>query len=286
MQELRIENKLYDAQCQRLKRFAPQTFECNIPPPNMHGQFRTLTYELSVAFLITTLFSLLLSYLLARLSLRPMHEAYEMMDGFVHAMIHDLNTPIAAAKLSAEGMKRSELSLVQQRKLLRIQQSLQRLMDLQSHLRMSIHKAHFHYADESFMLNKLLYTYTEYAAPIRVQCDNTLNIYADKVMISRMIENLLANAIKYNREAHQIDVTLHDAHLTISDNGLGIKDTRRIFESYYRETSSVTGLGLGLGIVKMVSDHYGLQLHIQSQVNIGTTVKLDFTAVALQKAAN
>ncbi|MEA1920414.1 MAG: histidine kinase dimerization/phospho-acceptor domain-containing protein [Campylobacterota bacterium] len=130
-----------------MARLAPQGFTCKIERPEALSPFQTLYRELLIAFIATLLFSALLSYILARLSLRPMHEAYELMDEFVHAMIHDLNTPIAVAELNCNALLKSELTALQTRKLERVHKSMQRLLGLQKQLRSSMEKIHYDYRE-------------------------------------------------------------------------------------------------------------------------------------------
>lgn len=280
VQEERIALKLYSSQCARLKRFAPESFNCSIEKPDLGEQYRKLYYEIAMTLAGVLLFGLILSYYLAKLSLRPMHEAYKLMDGFVHAMIHDLNTPISTAQLNAEALLQSDLTQKQLTRVGRIEKSLDKLAALQKQLRTSIDNTAFTYREDRFRLDTMLHTFSEYSEFITVTCANHLTVTADEMMIERMIENIVTNAIKYNRGSNQITITLDKTVLTISDHGRGIKNTDRIFERYYRENSSLTGLGLGLGIVKMVSDHYGLGVEIKSRLNTGTTVTLDFSPVA------
>ncbi len=281
-QENKVAQKLYDSQCQRLERFAPKPFTCKLEKPQTLQQHQTLYFELFGAFIFTLILSALLSFFLAKISLRPMHEANALMDEFIHAMIHDLNTPITSAKLSSESLKNTELTPTQLRKVERIDKSLQRLLGLQKQLRSAIKNVTYDFENSNFELTALLQDFTTYSELITLTCKNDLMISADMMMIERLIENLVSNAIKYNKESNDIIILLEGSKLSIIDRGQGIKDVNRVFEHYYREHSSMSGLGLGLGIVKMVSEHYGLHVKIDSTLHIGTTISLDFTAIATQ----
>lgn len=279
--EERIAFKLYDAQCERLARFAPKSFACKIEKPNLHVQYEMLQQEIFSVAVVTIFLAVLLSYLLARLSLRPMHEAYELMDSFIHAMIHDLNTPITAAKLSSDALLKSELNEAQQKKIVRIQKSLERMLSLQEQLRSSIKSSAYNFQNNHFRLDTMLQEFKEYSELIELHVDEPLTLDADEMMISRMIENLVTNAIKYNQDSNIIVMTLSGTTLTITDKGQGIKDVKRVFERYYREQSSMSGLGLGLEIVKRVSDYYDVKLSMTSKIHVGTTVTLNFDNIRL-----
>ena len=89
-------------------------------------------------------------------------------------------------------------------------------------------------------------------------------IYADEQALSRILDNLLSNAIRYGYEGGIVGLTLHhdDTHAYISvwDKGKGIRETERdrIFERLYTledsRNSSTEGSGLGLTIAKRLTE--------------------------------
>ncbi len=278
-QEQKIALKLYDAQCKRLLKNAPEGFTCPIKKPDFSHDFDTLYQELLIAAVLVLLFGALLSFYLARISLRPMREAVEMMDNFARSMIHDLNTPITTAYLNATALKKQNLTQAQTKRVDRIMQSLQMLQSLETQLRSVIARAKTELHEQKLSLCKLCETRTEHSPLIRLECANDIVINADEVMITRLLDNLLSNAVKYNRNNQPIEIKLSGTHLSIIDRGQGIAHPERIFDPYYREKSSMPGLGLGLGIVKEVCDHYGITLDLKSKLGQGTTVTLDFSSI-------
>ena len=89
-------------------------------------------------------------------------------------------------------------------------------------------------------------------------------VKADHVLIREMIDNLLQNAIRYNRDNGSVDVnvTIENGHpiLSVKDTGIGIpiEHQDRVFERFYRVDKSRSretgGTGLGLAIVKHIAD--------------------------------
>ena len=280
-QEQKIALKLYDLQCKRLLKNAPEGFECPIKKPNFTEAFETLYRELAIAAIALLLFGAFLSFYLARLSLRPMREALRLMDNFARSMIHDLNTPITTAHLNATALQKLDLTEAQAKRLRRIIQSLKMLESLETKLKHTITYAKIDYDDKPLLLCKLCETLKERSPLIRLDCRNDLTIKADEVMITRMLDNLLSNAIKYNQNNQPIEIRLSGNRLTIKDRGAGIAHPERIFEPYYREKSSMPGLGLGLGIVKEVCEHYDIKIDIKSKPDFGTTITLDFSSISL-----
>ncbi|HFH7544740.1 TPA: ATP-binding protein [Streptococcus agalactiae] len=102
------------------------------------------------------------------------------------------------------------------------------------------------------------------------------------VLLNSLVYNLCDNAITYNHEKGQVNVTLKNSPdtitLEVSDTGLGIaeKDKKRIFERFYRVDKSrskiVGGTGLGLSIVKSALDFHNGSIKVDSHLGRGTTM--------------
>lgn len=102
------------------------------------------------------------------------------------------------------------------------------------------------------------------------------------VLLNSLVYNLCDNAITYNHEKGQVNVTLKNSPdtitLEVSDTGLGIaeKDKKRIFERFYRVYKSrskiVGGTGLGLSIVKSALDFHNGSIKVDSHLGQGTTM--------------
>ena len=101
-------------------------------------------------------------------------------------------------------------------------------------------------------------------------------IVCDIKKITKLIDNILSNAIKYNKIAGFIKVNLDDNILSIEDSGKGIEkeNLKNLFERYSRFDKSVGGFGIGLNIVSLIAKEYGLKIDIKSQINMGTMVEI------------
>ena len=103
--------------------------------------------------------------------------------------------------------------------------------------------------------------------------------------LRQILTNLLSNAVKYNRlhgsitaiaEKQAADQTSVTVCFTIADTGRGISEEfqKEMFEPFTRETTqeaAVSGTGLGLPIVKRLTDMLGGSITVQSELNVGTT---------------
>ena len=119
-------------------------------------------------------------------------------------------------------------------------------------------------------------------------------LYADKDEISRLITNLLTNAIKYNRIGGTIDINVSSSNryiiVEVKDSGIGIKpeDKAKLFSEFFRAknefTKNISGTGLGLSIVKRIVDSYSGKIEVQSEYGEGTSVKVFLPAGIGQSA--
>jgi signal transduction histidine kinase len=114
--------------------------------------------------------------------------------------------------------------------------------------------------------------------------DDSLIVDADATLISQVINNLLANAIKYNRDDGQVVIKMMRqgplAQVAVKDTGVGIQpgEHHRIFDRFYRahidrgdEAPIQRGSGLGLAIARTVIERHGGDIWVNSVPGKGST---------------
>jgi signal transduction histidine kinase len=104
---------------------------------------------------------------------------------------------------------------------------------------------------------------------------------ADPVRVGQVIDNLLTNAVKYNRSGGSISVDVRPVDDTIvvavTDTGVGVSldDQAHLFDPFFRagsaRDSAVVGTGLGLGISRDIARRHGGSLSVTSEVGVGST---------------
>ncbi|MSE21800.1 histidine kinase, partial [Lactobacillus parabuchneri] len=125
---------------------------------------------------------------------------------------------------------------------------------------------------------------------IHNQISEHVEVNTDTTILTRILRNLVSNAIKYNQPNGEITISYDDNdsywQLIVSDTGIGIaqKDISRLFERFYRADDSrtkqkVSGTGLGLSIVKEMVDAIGGTIHVKSQRGVGSTFTVEFPLV-------
>jgi len=107
-------------------------------------------------------------------------------------------------------------------------------------------------------------------------------IAADSGQILQLLDNLIANALRYGEAGTPVTVKARTdgamVHLSVSDEGEGIapEHIARLTERFYRvdasRSRSLGGTGLGLAIVKHIVERHRGRLSIESKVGVGTEI--------------
>jgi signal transduction histidine kinase/CheY-like chemotaxis protein len=126
---------------------------------------------------------------------------------------------------------------------------------------------------------------------INFQIDlNPVLVRSDPMMLTRIVQNLLSNAFRYTPSDGDVKLEVRedagDAVITISDKGQGIPADKQsqIFDEYVQLNNKIrqddqVGLGLGLSIVKRLSNLIGLNLNLVSELGEGTVFTLRLPAI-------
>ncbi len=139
-------------------------------------------------------------------------------------------------------------------------------------------------------LNKVLYTVVDHFQRhtgkhcFRMDLDGQAMVLADSNKMTQVFENLISNAIKYSPDGGEVKIrsVLNNDHLQIDidDQGIGMsaEECARIFDKFYRADNAkttVTGLGLGMSIVKAIVEGHEGRIWVKSTQGKGTCVSLE-----------
>ena len=231
-------------------------------------------------FFIIYLIIALIGFYLAKLFLRPIREERVKLNNFIKDTTHELNTPISAILMSTENKNLSEKQIE------RVRISAKRVSEIYSDLTyLFLENKETIKNIQEFNLRDLISEQMEYldliATKKRVKINKSIEDFdykIDKDDFIRIFNNLVSNAIKYNKMGGIIDISLQNNILKISDSGIGIEKDKinDIYKRYYRATNEQGGFGIGLNIVSYICSFYKIKILVESQIDEGTTFTLTF----------
>jgi two-component system heavy metal sensor histidine kinase CusS len=119
---------------------------------------------------------------------------------------------------------------------------------------------------------------------LTITCRGEADFLADEMLFGRAISNLIENALHHTPAGGTIVISITgrggESEVSVRDTGGGIaaEHLPRVFDRFFRADSSRSsgGLGLGLALVKSITDLHGGSATIESEVGSGTTVTLTF----------
>jgi len=240
-----------------------------------------LQYIILLFMLGAGVFFTLLGLFLGHLFISPMRDSIKRMNHFIQDTTHELNTPISTILTNIE-MLETFGKCEENQELQRIEiasKTLSRIYDDLTYLNLN-HNYHrrLEWINVSAFIEERMVYFATMAENKGLEIEITLekNIYLeiDKNDITRLIDNLISNAIKYNKAKGLLKLTLTEDYLSVTDTGVGIakKDLKCISQRFKRANKSEGGFGIGLDIVSQVVKFYGFVLDIQSTLNQGTEV--------------
>lgn len=208
---------------------------------------------------------------------------------------HELKTPLTAISGYAELIEAGMVDEEKQKHFIQeIRKNAQRLLSLINDIiRLSeLDRTDSQSTFDKFDLNEIV---SECMEALDVNAKNrqvTLeytgekcNICGSKEMMRELTDNLVQNAIRYNKPNGSVWVEVHGGdqpRLVVKDNGIGIPadEQQRIFERFYRvdksRSKATGGTGLGLAIVKHIVEIHDAKLSLESELGQGTTITVYF----------
>lgn len=197
---------------------------------------------------------------------------------FVANAAHELRSPMTALSLQAERMKDTEMSETARTRLLELQHGIERGRSLLNQL---LALARVQLASPGpktlISIDQLYREVLEDLMPlaerknidIGIETTGGLEVHTSKSDLASVVRNLVDNAIRYTPAGGRVDLAAARRSdlivLSIKDTGPGIPESERahVFEPFYRVLGSEEiGSGLGLSIVKTISDRLGFEIAV------------------------
>ncbi|MDU7670070.1 MAG: ATP-binding protein [Escherichia coli] len=210
-------------------------------------------------------------------ALNKMHQAlvkdFERLSQFADDLAHELRTPINAL------LGQNQVTLSQTRSIAEYQKTIAgNIEELENISRLTENILFLARADKNNVLVKLdslslnkevenLLDYLEYLSDekeicFKVECNQ--QIFADKILLQRMLSNLIVNAIRYSPEKSRIHITSFldtngYLNIDVASPGTKIHEPEKLFRRFWRGDNSrhSVGQGLGLSLVKAIAELHG-----------------------------
>ncbi len=120
------------------------------------------------------------------------------------------------------------------------------------------------------MLNRYVDNFIELAQAkgleISKRIEDKVIMQMNESLAEILISNIISNAIKHNIDSGNITVELDKKYFRVSNTGPELRtNTAELFGRFKKESSSVDSLGLGLSIVKTITDIYGFSISYQNK---------------------
>jgi two-component system, sensor histidine kinase and response regulator len=219
---------------------------------------------------------------------------------FISVVAHELKAPLAAIegylqimKDQTVGEKIEAYEPMVQRSLVRLEGMRKLILDLldMTRIESGAKKREFEDVDLIELVRRSIETVTPSAqqkdVTIRLEGVEALPMRGDRGELEIILNNLLSNAVKYNRDSGRVDVSVEavdgKAQLKVGDTGIGMtqEEADKLFGEFVRiknqKTRNIMGSGLGLSIVKKLTQMYNGSIDVESAPDEGTTftVRLD-----------
>jgi len=234
-----------------------------------------LQYTHIIQFTLMSIVLFLLALFFTFYSLQPIRNALKLNDEFIKDILHDFNTPITSMVLNIR-MHTKKYGYTPFLK--RTSLSIDTIVQLQDNLKSFLHNSPSH--NMQVNINILAKERLEFIKNIYPRLtfifeeSNPLIRITNKELLTRILDNILSNAAKYNKTNGIVTMIIKGTIVQIKDTGKGIKNIEKSLQRYQKEQTR--GLGLGLHIVQKLTHELNIEINIQSQENIGTSFILDF----------
>jgi len=238
-------------------------------------------YLFAFSVMISIIIALFIfSLLLLRNFSAPFEKLNTQLDEFIKDSMHEINTPLSIINLNADLFANK---YGENKYLLRIKSASKTLATIYNDMDYLIKQGRVEYSTKVFDMSEFIQNRVDYFQEIAnlknivltTDIEKKLRYHFSKTKLQRIVDNTISNAIKYSHDDQEVLIRLHDQSETIvfsvEDHGVGIENVQKIFSRYYRENEAKGGFGIGLNIVKQITEEENISLDVRSKLGKGTT---------------
>ena len=247
-------------------------------------QLKETRNNIYIVLIFSIIFFAIMIFILSRIFLKPLREYIEFLDRFIRDATHEFNTPISILSMSLERIEQSELNPKNAKAFSRMvvaTRTMSHHFDDLSFLMLPQKSSASTQVDAKMLVLQRISFFLPLAEAKGIEFIEDLHeceLMMNERHLSRIIDNLISNAIKYNKINGTISIKLDQNSLSITDDGIGFDPAKSkdIFLRYARLDTANGGFGLGLNIVKSLCDLYEIDIDVQTKIGEGTTFILSW----------
>ena len=238
------------------------TLKISYPKNKFYKDLKPYLQKLIIFYLAVILIVLLLSVIFALYTTYPLRKAINILDESIKDIIHDINTPVMSIILNIKLLK---MKYKDDEDIKRLELAVKQLSEIYKNLKIALKETEkaIQEIDLKQIIEEELETLKLIYPDVKVNTNlNPVKIKADKNAVERIIFNVLSNAFKHNTIKGWINIKLNESQLIVENSSSEIKNKDKLFDRFYKE--SQRGIGLGLSIVKKLSEELGWNIKIKT----------------------
>lgn len=214
------------------------------------------------------------------------------LDRFVYSVSHDLRAPLSSvvglvglAEVAENPQEVKSYLAMMRNRIDALEKFIRDIIDYSRNARLGVIK-------ERVNLNELMQEvmdslrFADEVSSVKIKTDisENLELVTDKIRLRIILNNLIANALKYH-DKHKEERYVHVQarkhsncfQIDVEDNGIGIKPDHlpKVFDMFYRASENSKGSGLGLYIARETIKKMGGQITVKSEFGKGTHFQID-----------
>ena len=258
------------------KYISVNNFSSKIPLPKNNDELRELTFEFNQM-------------------IERLQDGIKRIEEFNSNVSHELRTPLTVLKgeITLALKKERDINYYQKtllksfEEIKKIENIINSLLLLVEFSKINIQKS-FKKVNLDEILLQVIENYSNFTKKnikINIKKLEPVEYLTNEKMVSIVFSNLLDNAVKYTPDNKNIYISLFknkNIHFIIEDEGIGIEKDKinKITNRFYRIEKSQKGFGLGLSIVENIVNILDAKMKIDSILNKGTKIEIEFNSFA------
>lgn len=239
---------------------------------------------------LETLSARVIDVLQLELTSRRLATANERLGAFAGQVSHDLRNPLSAVRMSLELMREemgdgSDAGLLNL--LERAERGIRRMDDMISEL-LTFARVGAAIEPADVDLTRVVHDVVEglagAATADQIVVDDLPTVWGDAVQLQGLLQNLLANAVKFSPPGTPVTVTAvaldRGWRISVADRGPGVppEDRERVFDPLVRLDTRVPGSGIGLATCRRIVEAHGGRIGVAENPDSGAVVWFELPA--------